>query len=108
MPRRTGRGVPRRGYARRWCVPAVQTRPPAVSTPPGDTGWRSSASLLLQSAQGALGVFDVLACEFSGLNQVHHDRLDTSFEKPEQLVDQPALCGLARDNRFEDVGVADL
>src|SRR5260370_38724685 len=39
---------------------------------------------------------------------MRHDWCGAADKQPQQFVDQPVLSGVARDNRLENVGVADL
>jgi len=44
----------------------------------------------------------------AGFDQLGHHRLHAPAEQGEELIHQPGLGGVARDQRFEDMGVADL
>ena len=54
-----------------------------------------------------LGFFYVVHGEASGFDQLRHYGLSAASEEAEEFVDESALRGVARYDRFEDVGVAD-
>ena len=45
--------------------------------------------------------FDVVQRELAGFNQMRPHGLRAAAKEIQQLVDQPPLCGIARDHRFE-------
>src|SRR5688572_26470172 len=67
-----------------------------------------STSSTFQLEQQLLRLFDVVERQIAGLDQMRHDRLAAAAEEGEELVDEAALRGGARDGRLEDVRVADL
>src|SRR6185312_7451857 len=64
--------------------------------------------LLLQRTHSFLRLAQVIQGKPAGFNQMSHHRLRASAEQTQQFVNQPALGGMARDNRLKDVRVADL
>jgi hypothetical protein len=60
-----------------------------------------------QFSERTLGFLHIFPGEFAGFNEVGHDRLDAVAKQAQKFVDQPALRGLAGDQRFENVRVAD-
>src|SRR5579864_7522561 len=64
--------------------------------------------LSLQPAQDFLGFLHIGEGEFAGFDEARHQGLSASTEQCQQIVNQPALRGVARDARLEDVKVPDL
>src|SRR6187399_2987708 len=55
-----------------------------------------------------LRLMHIVESDLSGFDQMRHDRLNTSAEESKQLINQPALNGIARHAGLEDMRVADL
>src|ERR1700681_1350963 len=68
--------------------------------------WRSVLSREL--AESVLRFLDVLERQLAGFNQMGDDRLAPAAKKAQKLVNQSPLGHVARDQRFENVCVADL
>src|SRR5437588_1427225 len=63
--------------------------------------------LSCESAQGLLRFSYFFQRQLSGFHQVRHDRLRTPPEQVQQVINQPTVRRLAREDGFEDVRVAD-
>jgi hypothetical protein len=74
-----------------------------------DQGGKHSVllSFLMKFLQCLFGFFHIVESEAAGFDQVRHYRLRAPAEDAEQIVDQAALRGIAGDDCFEDVSVAE-
>jgi hypothetical protein len=61
-----------------------------------------------EALEFALGFLDVFEAELAGFDEMHDDELGAAAEHGEEFVDEAELGGVARDERLEDVEVADL
>src|SRR5262249_30278404 len=70
---------------------------------------RARSSLLLgRFLEHLPRLLDVLERDLAGLDQVRHQRLRAAAEEIEQIVDEPALRGVARHQGLAYVSTADL
>src|SRR5688572_15264052 len=79
-------------------------------------GWQARRSfwlpfrllLLLDPCNRLLQLTNVVARQFPGFCELRHHRLRSPAEQAQNLVEQPVTRHVTRDERFEDMGVADL
>src|SRR5262245_34530273 len=62
---------------------------------------------LRQVLDRLLCLLNVAQREFAGFNKMRHDRLRSSTEYGQQIVDEPSMNGAARHYRFENMRAAD-